>query len=138
MALFERPRRFGPLSPLVCDPYEGPAFLDSLEECVCGTSKHLHRVFPGRQTLERTVRTMLIISPSPGNDPLLGVLDRLERMCVQACLREPAVEEQNLRRSGLIVPQNSPSSRWRGFGLRHCFPPNGYPKQYDRCGFSGT
>jgi hypothetical protein len=52
----------------------------------------LQRKFPRRQALERTVRTMLIIIPSPRVNLLLRILDSIEPVRIQALLAELPVK----------------------------------------------
>jgi len=63
-------RRVSPATPL-----RGPVFLDTYEREFAAAASIFIAYSRGVRTLERTVRTMLIINPSPGIDLSLGVLD---------------------------------------------------------------
>jgi hypothetical protein len=60
------------------------------------------------------VKSVLIIIPAPGTDPLLGVLDRLEPMCVEALLADLPLKNSTMalfvglpRRLKSSPPENS-------------------------------
>jgi hypothetical protein len=48
--------------------------------------------FPRGQTLERSVRTPLIVIPSPVINLLFGIINRIKPMSVQTLLAEPTIE----------------------------------------------
>jgi hypothetical protein len=72
---------------------EGPGISGPLRLRVCGPFQHLSsRKFPRRQALERSVRAMLIVVPSPSIDFDLGIFQRLKPVSVQAFVSEATIE----------------------------------------------
>jgi hypothetical protein len=83
---------FGPADTLGQWPFDGPGNLGPLGLRVCDPHCSLHREFSGRKTLERTVRPVLIVIPSPGINLLTGILERFEPAHVQAFFAKSSVK----------------------------------------------